>query len=194
MAATAVSTPGSRSAEAPSKTGTTGSDLLRRAGLNGGPVVHLGCGDGRRTAELHGGDSYLVHGLDAAPENVRKAREHIRSLGLYGPVSVDCLHGDRLPYIDNLVNLVVVEALGSVLPEEVRRILAPDGMVLSKTADGWRKSVKGRSAEIDEWTHYLHGPDNNAVAHDAVVGPPRLVFRKQPRQMHVSPRRQEDDE
>jgi hypothetical protein len=26
---------------------------------------------------------------------------------------------------------------------------------------------------IDVWTHYLHGPDNNAVANDTVVGPPR---------------------
>jgi hypothetical protein len=26
---------------------------------------------------------------------------------------------------------------------------------------------------LDEWGHYLHGPDNNAVARDTVVGPPR---------------------
>ena len=36
-----------------------------------------------------------------------------------------------------------------------------------------RKTVKPWPAEIDQWTHYLHGPDNNAVAHDARVGPPR---------------------
>ena len=29
--------------------------------------------------------------------------------------------------------------------------------------------------EIDQWTHYLHGADNNAVAHDSVVGPPKSV-------------------
>ena len=29
--------------------------------------------------------------------------------------------------------------------------------------------------EIDEWTHYLHGPDNNAVADDTRVGPPRYM-------------------
>ena len=37
----------------------------------------------------------------------------------------------------------------------------------------WQRIVKPRPAEIDEWTHALHGPDNNAVANDSVVGPPR---------------------
>jgi outer membrane protein assembly factor BamB len=32
--------------------------------------------------------------------------------------------------------------------------------------------VKPRPKEIDEWTHYLHGPGNNAVSQDSVVGPP----------------------
>ncbi|MCD6508161.1 hypothetical protein J7M22_16255 [Candidatus Poribacteria bacterium] len=27
--------------------------------------------------------------------------------------------------------------------------------------------------DIDEWTHYLHGPDSNPVANDKVVGPPK---------------------
>ena len=27
--------------------------------------------------------------------------------------------------------------------------------------------------DIDEWTHFLHDPSNNAVAHDQLVGPPR---------------------
>jgi outer membrane protein assembly factor BamB len=39
----------------------------------------------------------------------------------------------------------------------------------------WNKTVKPWPDETDEWTHYLHGPDNNAVARDSVVGPPRHV-------------------
>ena len=35
-----------------------------------------------------------------------------------------------------------------------------------KKEGGWTKTVKPRPAEIDEWTHYLHDPSNNAVAHD----------------------------
>ncbi len=37
----------------------------------------------------------------------------------------------------------------------------------------WVRLKKAWPAEIDEWTHYLHGPDGNPVAQDLVVGPPR---------------------
>jgi len=76
-------------------------EILAAAGVQGGLVVHLGCGDGTLTAALHASDSYLVHGLDADAASVAKARAHIRSLGLYGPVSVDLWAGaPRLPYAE----------------------------------------------------------------------------------------------
>jgi outer membrane protein assembly factor BamB len=37
----------------------------------------------------------------------------------------------------------------------------------------WLKIVKKWPEDIDEWTHFLHGPDGNAVADDRVVGPPQ---------------------
>jgi len=85
--------------------------ILGAAGIEGGLIVHIGCGDVRLTAALHANDSYLVHGLDADADNVEKARKHTRSLGLYGKVSLDRLIGDCLPYTDNLVNLIVSEDL-----------------------------------------------------------------------------------
>ena len=39
----------------------------------------------------------------------------------------------------------------------------------------WVQAVKPRPANIDEWTHWLHGADGNAVAEDTVVAPPRHV-------------------
>ena len=99
--------------------------ILQATGVRGGLVVHFGCGDGKLTAALHAGDAYLVHGLDADAANVEKARAHIRSLGLYGKVSVEQWSGKRLPYASNTVNLVVVENLGEVPMDEVTRVLAP---------------------------------------------------------------------
>ncbi|KPK41737.1 MAG: hypothetical protein AMK72_14955 [Planctomycetes bacterium SM23_25] len=148
-------------------------DILKATGIQGGLVVHVGCGDGRLTAALRAGDAYLVHGLDTDAANVEKARKHIQSLGLYGPVSVDQIRGDRLPYADHLVNLVVSEALGKVAMAEVMRVLAPLGVAYVKGAGTWRKTVKPWPDEIDQWQQYLHDADNNAVAHDTVVGPPR---------------------
>ncbi len=145
--------------------------LLADAGVSGGLVVHLGCGDGTLTAALRLDDGFAVHGLDADPANVAKARAHIRSKGLYGPVAADVFDGTRLPYIDHLVNLVVAGAPGGVPEAEILRVLAPGGVAVI----GGRKTVKPRPEAIDAWTHYLHGPDNNAVADDTVVGPPRRL-------------------
>jgi hypothetical protein len=54
---------------------------------------------------------------------------------------------------------------------EVMRVLSPGGVALID----FKKTVKPWPKEIDNWTHLLHGPDNNAVALDSVVGPPRRI-------------------
>ena len=147
--------------------------ILDATGVNGGLIVHVGCGNGQLTAALRANDSYLVHGLDADADNIEQAREHIRSLGLYGQVSVEHWTKNTLPYVDNTVNLVVSENLGGVPTDEMMRVLCPNGVAYIKTGDTWTKTVKPRPREIDEWTHYLHDASNNAVADDSVVGPPR---------------------
>ncbi len=149
--------------------------ILDATGVKGGLVVHLGCGDGRLTTALRANDSYLVQGLDADAANIEKAREHIRSLNLYGKVTAEQFGGDRLPYTDNLVNLIVSENLGKVSMDEIMRVLCPNGVAYIKKGGKWIKTVKPRPKEIDEWTHFLHGANNNAVAHDSVVGPPRHI-------------------
>ncbi len=147
--------------------------ILNSTGIKGGLVIHVGCGDGRLTAALHANDNYLVHGLDRQAKNVELAREYIQSHKLYGTVSVDHWKSDRLPYIDNLVNLLVSENIGGVSMDEVMRVLAPDGMAYLKKKGEWTKIIKPRPSEIDEWTHYLYDASGNSVAHDSVVGPPR---------------------
>ncbi len=37
--------------------------ILADAGVRGGLIVHLGCGDGKRTAALRATESYVIHGL-----------------------------------------------------------------------------------------------------------------------------------
>ena len=138
-----------------------------------GLIVHVGCGDGKLTAALGTAGSYLVHALDADAEDVKTARRHIRSLGLYGRVSVDRFDGKRLPYVDNLVNLIVAEDPDAIASGEVMRVLCPRGVAYIKRDGRWTKTVKPRPEEIDEWTHYLHDATGNAVAKDTVVGPPR---------------------
>ncbi|MBM4019244.1 MAG: methyltransferase domain-containing protein [Planctomycetes bacterium] len=149
--------------------------ILQDTGVKGGLVVHLGCGDGRLTAALRAADAYTVHGLDADAANVEKARAHVRSLGLYGPVALEQFDGDRLPYADNLVNLVVTEDGGKVAAAEIMRVVAPGGAACIGKGGRWEKTVKPRQKDIDEWTHFLHDAGNNAVARDAQVGLPRSL-------------------
>ncbi len=83
-------------------------------GVQGGLVVHLGCGDGKLTAALRAGGRYLVHGLDTDVACVAKTRELLHCKGLYGPVSADHFDGRHLPYVRDLVNLLVASDLGEV--------------------------------------------------------------------------------
>jgi len=146
-------------------------EMLQASGVQGGLVVHMGNGDGLVTADFFASDRYVVHGLYGTRRHVAKAREQIKQRKLYGKVSVQHWDQDYLPYADNLVNLLVAENLTNVSRAEVMRVLVPLGVAYIKSD----RLVKPWPESIDEWTHYLHGPDNNAVAQDTTVGVPQQV-------------------
>jgi len=156
---------------------TSAREIIEASRVKGGLVVHVGCDDGRLTAALHAGRPYVVHGLDTDPRKVIAAREHIRSVDLHGKVTVDTFDGVRLPYIDNMVNLIVASGESQVSKEEILRVLAPGGIALEfdpetrnlKPETFFRKP---RPKEIDDWTHFLHGPDGHVMSNDSVVAPP----------------------
>jgi outer membrane protein assembly factor BamB len=143
------------------------------AGFHGGLVIHVGCGDGRLTGALRLADNCVVQGLEADAARVEAARAAIRAAGAYGPVSVIHWRGRKLPYVDNLATLVVCEDAGTVPLEELMRVLRPHGAAAVKLDGKWTAIVKPKLRGTDEWEQHFHGADNNAVAQDAVVGPPR---------------------
>ncbi|MGB2820997.1 MAG: PQQ-binding-like beta-propeller repeat protein, partial [Phycisphaerae bacterium] len=76
--------------------------------------------------------SFTVHCLDRDPSRRDRKRETLRAQGVYGTVSAGMFEGDRLPYADNLINIVVVDdypALrkAGVSAAELIRVLAPLG-------------------------------------------------------------------
>ena len=153
----------------------TARTILDLADCQGGLVVHLDCGDGRLTAALRADDRYLVHGFDTRMEDLEKARKHILSQDLGGKVYVQHWAKDRLPYAENMVNLLVSETPDTVRQSEAMRVLVPGGVLCFKRGGRWEKTVKPWPDNIDEWTHWLHAADGNAVARDTVVGPPRRM-------------------
>jgi outer membrane protein assembly factor BamB len=148
-------------------------DIIAQAGISGGFFVHLGATDTELTVALRQNDGTQVQGLLKDPIEVGAARKRIQALGDYGNVAVSTFSGFDLPYIDNLVNLIVADDLGDVPMEEVLRVLVPNGVAMVKVDGQWTKTVKPRPKNIDDWTHYLHDATGNSVAQDDVVAPPQ---------------------
>jgi outer membrane protein assembly factor BamB len=149
----------------------TADEVLRETGFQGGLIVHVGCRDGRLTAGLVR-DGAVVFGLDAERANVEAARARFVREGVNGRGTAELLRRGGIPLVDGTAALVVVEDSASVPMPEVMRVLAPGGVSYVRSRGRWRKTVKPRPENIDAWTHYLHGPGNNAVAADSVIDRP----------------------
>ena len=187
----------------------TASQMVRFSGAPGGICAVAGTADAELALALAKQGSFVVHCLAAEPARCDRIRRAIRSRGMYGTVSAGTLQGRRLPYTENLINLVVVDsypalAKAGLSPDEVIRVLAPLGCAylgtsspsdesgawtedltaklrslgaeeisVVETGGRWVRFRKPWPDAIDEWTHFLHGPDGNPVARDRVVGPPK---------------------
>ena len=155
-------------------------DVSRLAEAHPGLHVLLGA-DADLAAALARPDGSIVHCLWGDKKDAEQLRATVRKRKLAGRVSVEHLASRRLPYADNLVNLLVASDLGDVRMAEVMRVLAPLAAAYVKTGNKWTKTVKPWPADIDEWTHYLHDAGGNPVARDRVAGEPhRLQWAAKP--------------
>ena len=175
----------------PARAAVPGGNPAALAGLTGGLIVQLGSADTQTPIALSRTGRYLVHVLATSSAAVADVRARCRAEGYYGLVSVDHLVGSgRLPYVDNLVNLVIVDE-ASVPATELFRVVTPMGAVVVRNPDavgrsdlvaaGFRVPAtrdipliarKPWLSEMDVWSHPRHAADGNAVSNDTLVGPP----------------------
>ena len=165
----------------------TGSELLAAAEIRGGLIVQLGAVDGLTLGLA--GQGRRVQVLDRPRADIASARGRINAKALAGEITVEPWAKSHLPYINNLVNVLILrDAEAPVAVSEIVRVLTPRGKLLVrgrlKTApagldaqplqglQGWTMYVKPVPKEIDDWTHFLHSANNNAVANDTVIGSP----------------------
>jgi len=162
-------------------------DLVDAVGVKGGFVVCVGCEDGKLLASLGANDGFVVQGLSDDPEAVAAAREQVKSADLYGKVSVGLFNGRQLPYVESLVNLLVISDAGELSADEIERVLVPGGLALIKegldvsgmkaaaagTPKGWKAFKKPWPDEIDDWTHFLHDAQGTSVSEDLIAGHPK---------------------
>ncbi len=147
--------------------------------LSGFTVV-VGVEDVVELTSLNEAGGLLVHGLSRDAAQVAEIRKQLELGKAVGPVNVSRYDGDNLPFIENTVNMLVVDSGESVGESELLRVLAPNGTILYK--DTGQTLRKPWPSDIDVWPQYMHDPGNNAVAHDDKVGPPKhLQWRSGPR-------------
>ena len=145
------------------------SDVVKKSGITGGIIVHLDCNDAKETAKLRMNNNLSVQGLDTSRKDIDAARKYLASRGLYGKITANLFDGKELPYADDLVNIIVSEGATQVQESEILRVLRPLGTAYING----KQMVKPWPKEIDDWGHFLHGPDNNAASSDSQVAPPK---------------------
>jgi len=129
--------------------------------VKGGLVVRVGLEDPAALVKLHAGQGFLVHGLDRDAAKVTAARALIGEKGLYGKVSADRLTSNKLPYVQNSVNLLLISDTQAGLADgEIDRVLAPRGVAMV----GGNKKTKPVPAETDEWTRLIQLYEQEARA------------------------------
>jgi len=156
----------------------------RTPDVKGGLVVRVGCDGAASLRALRASEAFLVQGLDRSGARVAEIRKQLLKTGDCGPITVRPWDGRALPYRDGVVNLLLLTG-PAVDAAEIKRVLAPRGVarvpadakarfggIALVPAGDWLEYVKPVPAEIDDWSHYLHGPSNNAVSADTRVAPP----------------------
>jgi len=132
---------------AESTSDSTAAWLIDWAGCDTGLCVHVGCGGGRLTGELARRGKLLVEGLEPDGSLVQAARRDLAAQ--YGSVTVRKCSLKKLPYAENLVNLVVVDNVAQYGPplEEIVRVLRPGGVALVGQSAEAAESGKGLTSE-----------------------------------------------
>ena len=154
-------------------------DLLQKSKLAGGIACFIHPAEPAAALELAKTGKFLVHVAAADASKAEDFREQAAAAGLLGrSIYVEHRAEGTLPFGDHFIDLVI--APESADEKEILRVLAP---VRGRAFLGTRMISKPALAGADDWTHRLHGADNNPVSGDtAFQGPPFLQYLATPMQ------------
>ncbi len=105
--------------------------FLESAKVKGGFVVHLGCGDGKRSMEFAPTEAFKVQGWTKDANALAKARENLRLAGSFKRVSFNEWDGkSALPYATHFANAVICDLREGFVPPvaDILRVLVPNGV------------------------------------------------------------------
>ena len=168
---------------------SSAAQILKTPGVRKGLCILIDFDDGQLAEALFSEGVRAVHGIGSDQKQIDRAREYIQAKGVYGEISFSFSEMEKLPYADNLANIIVADDFGKLKSKgmtiaEVMRVLAPYGKLfirdytgpMARTAKGssgsWTVFTKKLPEGMDEWTHLEHDAQRTSVSKDRAVGPP----------------------
>ena len=100
--------------------------------IEGGLVVCIGAQALDSVAQDWEKPGCVFHCLETSDAEVTRLRKKIQAAGCYGKVCAARFDCEHLPYINNLVNLIVIrDTRHEIRDEELKRVLAPRGRIIA---------------------------------------------------------------
>ena len=163
-------------------------------GSTGGLLVALGRQETEPLQRLAAEGRYLVQIVQFDAKAAERLRKELASTPAYGMISVLYRRPQRLPYAENLVNVVWIgRGTPPSLADEIARVVRPLGEVVCPNDRQWSRALEGAGLRregahgeqirygkpwpeaMDEWSHPRHAADGNPVSRDRLVGPPKRI-------------------
>ena len=175
---------------------TTPEEVIAESGIPGGLIVSVGSNSIDYLAKLKISPSFTVAGFAQIPAGkIMEIKKSLADAEHSGRVTIDFFDGKSIPLIDNLAQFVIIPKTATDLKipvAEITRVLAPYGVLIlaegnnlpglpdaaslekcnMEGVSGWTVYKKKYPEDMGDWEQFLHGPDNNAVAHDRQVSTP----------------------
>ena len=113
---------------------------------------------GRLAGRFAHGNHAVIQDLERDAAKVKAAREYLFEKGLYGRVTVNPIARQSLPYVDNLVTVLIAEDAARFSGSEMMRVAVAAGDALDEAQrrSGRRRSSRGRRRSMSGRTICTH--------------------------------------
>jgi len=113
--------------------------------------------------------------LVTSDTSVEPLRREVVRRGMHGQVTVASPLDGKLPLVDLLADVLVVEDAKGLAEPELQRVVRPGGKILRARGTDWAATELPAKPGLDSWSHYNYDPTGSNHSKDTVVGPGRGV-------------------
>jgi len=170
--------------------------ICQSSGVGAGLCVFIGLKNSQQLMEFAKTEKFLIHGISTDKKLVNMCREIFQKNGTYGINSIIEHSFHKLPYTNNLVNMIVIEDL-NILKEkklslkEITRVLCPNGVILIKKEKDLLEKFSATHLKLcenfkdetfclyqkpwpenmGEWTHLAYDASGSYTSKDTILKP-----------------------